>query len=172
MALTPLQIKQLNNSNEAMRKAQVGTLLDTLEKAVTPEVSDLIEGLGTLTDTTIPAIDGRVSGLEAIVNPPVVQTVAIDVAKEVVTISYNQPLYNAGVDAAALKAGVTFAADGATFGALAVGDGVAIENYRLIVTFASAIAGAENKIMIAADTVMNGLGIENASYTSEAIDAS
>lgn len=77
----------------------------------------------------------------------------LDSTKKIVTITFFEDVENATANASTLKAGVSFAANGVTFNALASGDSVQITNGKLVVTFASALTTATNKIKIAANTL-------------------
>lgn len=103
---------------------------------------------------------------------PTLSGATIDDTNKVVTLSFSEPIKNACKDIATLKTKVTLASDGTTFGALASGDKVAITNGKLVVTFASALSTATNKIKVGADAVADSAGNKNAEFTTGAIDAS
>jgi len=102
---------------------------------------------------------------------PTFTSVAIDDTKKIATITMSEKVSNATADLTALKAKVTLASDGTTFGALVSGDKVAITNGKLVVTFASALSTATNKIKISADALKDSAGNKNAEFTTGAIDA-
>lgn len=80
---------------------------------------------------------------------PVPTTIAVSGTNTVATVSFDETVLSNAEDATALKAGVTFAASGTTFAALAEGDSVAVADGKLAVTFAAAFTGATNKLKIA-----------------------
>jgi hypothetical protein len=103
---------------------------------------------------------------------PTLASVAIDDTKKIVTITMSEKVSNATADLAALKEKITIATDGTTFAALGANDKVAIINGKLVITFASALSTATNKIKVGADAVADSAGNKNAEYITDAIDAS
>jgi hypothetical protein len=98
--------------------------------------------------------------------------VTLDATKKIVTLEFSEPVVNATANAAALKAGITVATNGTTFSALASGDKVAITNGTLVITFASALSTATNKIKIEANTLKDISGnVITEDITTGAIDA-
>lgn len=96
----------------------------------------------------------------------------LDTADKVVTITFTESIANNLADVPALKAAVTFAADGTTFGALAAADTVSIAAGKLVVTFDSALTTATNKIKVAAGALKSTNGaIQSDIQTTAAIDA-
>jgi hypothetical protein len=140
--LTTDQIAQLNNSCEAMQRAGAGTLLANLE-----------------------AVVNRVTAA------PVAGDVTLNAGKTIVTIPYDKVIFNAFADAASLKAKVTFASNGTTFNALGGSDTVTIVGYNLVITFASALSGATNKIKVGADSLISAYGVKNVEVITAAISA-
>lgn len=104
-------------------------------------------------DTTAPTVTGQSLGTD----------------KKTYTFTFSEGIVNATADAAALKAAVTFAADGTTFGALAATDTVVISGNTLVVTFDQALAGATNKIKINAAALKDAAENKTAEITSDAI---
>lgn len=88
-----------------------------------------------------------------------------------VTISFNESILNNTADLTALKAAITFAADGSSYGALATNDTVAIVDGKLVVTFDSAITGSTNAIKIAAGALKDSANNPNAVITLTTITA-
>lgn len=82
-----------------------------------------------------------------------VDGVTLDATKKVVTLEFSENVVNATANASALKAGINVSTDGSTFSALASGDKVAITNGKLVITFASALSTATNKIKVIANTL-------------------
>ncbi len=82
---------------------------------------------------------------------PTVSSVAVSGTNTIATVTLSETVLSNAADAAALKAGITFAADGTTFAALAEGDSVAVTDGKLVVTFAAAFTGSANKLKIAAE---------------------
>lgn len=98
--------------------------------------------------------------------------VTLDATKKIVTLEFSEPVVNATANAAALKAGITVATDGSTFSALASGDKVAITDGKLVITFASALSTATNKIKVEANTLKDISGnVITEDITTGAIDA-
>lgn len=92
---------------------------------------------------------------------------------KIVTVTFTEGVASNVADAPALKAGVTFAANGTTFAALGASDTVAITSGKLVVTFNSALTTATNKIKVAAQTLKSTNGaIQSAVQTTGAIAAS
>lgn len=89
---------------------------------------------------------------------PVYQSAALNAANTVATLTFDEAPLNNLADLAALKAAVTFAADGTTFSALAGGDAVAIFGSTVTVTFATPLTGSTNKIKIAANSLKDDHG--------------
>jgi hypothetical protein len=101
--------------------------------------------------------------------------VVLAVDKGSVTIEFKEEVINNLADAAALKAAITFAADGSTFTALGNNDAVEItvaDKKVLKVTFDTALSTATNKIKIAAGALKDAAGNVNVEITTSAIDAS
>lgn len=84
---------------------------------------------------------------------PIYSSATLDETKKIVTLNFSENVRNATANVAALKAGITFASDGTNFSALASGDSVKITDGDLVVTFASALTTATNKIKIEANTL-------------------
>jgi uncharacterized protein YccT (UPF0319 family) len=103
---------------------------------------------------------------------PAYQNVGIDQTKKIVTLTFNEAIVNNTADNAALKAAVTFAADGTNFVALGDDDTVAINGATLVVTFDAALTGTANKIKVAAEALKDAAGNKTAVVTTGAIDAS
>lgn len=138
MALTQKQIDRLNKSMVAMQTpTAIGTMLGSWETA--------LEGIVSLLSnvTAVPAV--------------ITDGVEIDATAKIVTITFENAVFTVLSDAD-LKAAVTFAADGTTYSALGETDTVVLNDFALVVTFASALTGATNKIQIAANTVLNTIG--------------
>lgn len=96
----------------------------------------------------------------------------LDAADKVATITFTESIANNLADVPALKAAVTFAADGATFAALSASDSVAVTDGKLVVTFNSALTTATNKIRVAAGSLKSTNGaIQSGAQTTAAIDA-
>ena len=98
--------------------------------------------------------------------------VTFDTDKKIVTITFDKEIKDATSNA--LKAKVTFAADGSAFKALGESDTVAIDGKTLKVTFNTALTGTTNKIKIAAGAVKgteNNASV-NADITTDSLDAS
>jgi hypothetical protein len=88
-----------------------------------------------------------------------------------VTLTFSENIVKVSTDAA-LKAAVTFAADGTNFILLVDGDTVEISGATLIVTFSSALTTATNKITVAAKALKDASGNETEEIETGAIDAS
>ena len=86
-------------------------------------------------------------------HPPAYHGATIDATNRIVTLKFSEDLENNTINIAALKANITFAANGTNFAALAAGDNVAINNNTLVVTFATPLTGNRNKIKIAANSL-------------------
>lgn len=98
--------------------------------------------------------------------------VTLDSTKKIVTLEFSENVVNATANAAALKAGITVATDGSTFSALASGDKVAITDGKLVITFATALSTATNKIKVEANTLKDISGnVITEDITTGAIDA-
>ena len=103
---------------------------------------------------------------------PTYTSATLDATKKIVTMTFSENVVNATANATALKAGVTVATDGSTFSALASGDSVAITGGKLVVTFASALSTATNKIKVEANTLKDVNGnVITEDITTAAIDA-
>ena len=89
---------------------------------------------------------------------PTYTSAALSGANKVVTLTYDENVESNVADAAALKAAVTFAADGETFAALGTNDTVAIVDGKLVVTFENALTGTTNEILVAASTLKDAAG--------------
>ncbi len=97
---------------------------------------------------------------------------AIDVAKKVVTLTFDATVLSNAADSAALKAAVTVATDGATYAALGASDTVAVTDGKLVVTFNAALTTETNKIKVAARTLKTTNGaIQTVEQTTGAISA-
>lgn len=97
---------------------------------------------------------------------------AIDVAKKIVTLTFDADVLSNAADAAALKAAVTVATDGTTFAALGASDTVAVTTGKLVVTFNAALTTATNKIKVAARALKTTNGaIQTVEQTTGAISA-
>ncbi|MBS4096736.1 MAG: DUF1566 domain-containing protein [Sulfuricella sp.] len=131
--------------------------------------NSLKNGMGTLLAgaTTVP-----LAAYDII--PPVYTGAALNAGMTVLTatLSFDEPLVNNLADLAALKAAITFAADGTTFNALAGGDTVALSGSTLVVTFAAPLTGSTNKLNISANSLKDAIGNVLASaVTTAALDA-
>lgn len=73
-----------------------------------------------------------------------------------VTLTFSEAV--SAVDAATLKNDITFAADGTNFKPLAENDTVKIVNGKVVITFNNALAGINNKIEIAANSLKDTIG--------------
>jgi predicted secreted protein len=103
---------------------------------------------------------------------PIYVSVAVSGANKIATITFSEDVKTNAADAAALKAAVTFAADGTTFAALSASDTVTITSGDMVVTFNSAFTGSANKLKIAADTVKSTNGaIQTVEQTTGAFAA-
>jgi len=103
---------------------------------------------------------------------PTYTSAALDATKKIVTMTFSENVVNATANAAALKAGITVATDGSTFSALASGDSVKITDGKLVITFASALSTATNKIKVEANTLKDVNGnVITEDVTTAAIDA-
>lgn len=89
---------------------------------------------------------------------PTYASAALSGANKVVTLTYDENVVSNVADAAALKAAVTFAANGETFAALGANDTVAIVDGKLVVTFENALTGTTNEILVAASTLKDAAG--------------
>lgn len=103
---------------------------------------------------------------------PTYTSATLDATKKIVTLTFSENVVNATANAAALKAGITVATDGTTFSALASGDSVKITDGKLVVTFASALSTATNKIKVEANTLKDVNGnVITEDVTTAAINA-
>jgi hypothetical protein len=75
-----------------------------------------------------------------------------------VALVFDEDIYNNTDGGAELKAAVTFAANGTDFAPLAAGDAVNISGNRLIVDFAAALGGNDNRIRVNAETLRDYSG--------------
>jgi len=114
------------------------------------------------------AIDKTVEVKDVIA--PVFDKIEVSADKKVVTVSFNEKIENALADDAALKAAVTFAADGATFAALGADDTVEIKDGKLVITFNVAIdADADDTIKVAKDALKDAAGNKTAEVTETVV---
>lgn len=102
-------------------------------------------------------------------NPYVLST-TINAGKTVLSVSFNQDISLEAENNAALKAGITIATDGETFGALQVADTVEITDGNIVITFDSALTTSTNKISIAPNMVKDVAGNTNEQVTLGPID--
>lgn len=100
---------------------------------------------------------------------PTVTAQSLGSDKKTYTFTFSEDIVNATADLVALKAAVTFAADGTTFGALATADTVVISGNTLVVTFDQVLAGATNKIKIDAAALKDAAENKTVEITSDAI---
>lgn len=103
---------------------------------------------------------------------PTLTSATLDEDKKIVTLTFSEPIINALADVATLKTKVTVATNGTEFSALGASDTVAVTNGKVVVTFASALSTATNKIKIAADSLKDSAGNKNAEIITGAINAS
>ncbi len=107
---------------------------------------------------------------------PVLNKVTLGADNKTVTIAFDEEAFNATtgtktVKEAALRAAVTFAADGATFGALGTTDTIELKSGIITVKFASALSGSTNRIRIAGDALQDLFAIKNNTLTTSSIIA-
>ena len=113
------------------------------------------------------------AAIDAMVFPtPVYSEATLNAGKTIVTLYFDKPIFRAVATDVLLKAAVTVATDGTTFAALGASDTVAIASNTIVVTFNLALTLATNKLKVAADAVMNAVGVKNTLVTTAAIDAS
>lgn len=101
---------------------------------------------------------------------PVAGAATLDGTKKIITIPYSIGIWKAST-AAALKAAVTVATDGTTFGALGGSDTVEVSDFNLVITMESALTTATNKFKVAASALKSVYGVANAEFTTAALDA-
>lgn len=103
---------------------------------------------------------------------PYIVSIGVNTGKTIITLTFNQKIDKTG-DATALKAAITFAANGTTFSALGGSDSVGTvdgSTATLIITFNSALTTATNKLKIAAGALVDPNDNENVAITTVAID--
>lgn len=101
---------------------------------------------------------------------PIFVSASLDSTDKIATLAFDGNL--ADNTDGALKAAVTFAADGETFAALGTSDTVAIDGKNLVVTFSTALTGSTNVIKVAAKTFKTANGaIQSAVVTTGPISA-
>lgn len=127
---------------------------------------------GYRTKAEIDAAIAAAGALKETITLPAVASIELDDDFDVCTIIFNKPVFQNALSDAELKAAITIATDGETFGALNASDTVAIANKVLTITFNTALSTATNLIKIDAETLIDALGNLQAEYTSAALDAS
>ncbi len=147
-------------SQRAIRKAAINnTNLDVVfalgdEEVYLGEVA--ISGLdlsGPMNDVSMSSFTLNGASALSAEFAPEFSSLALTGINTIATITFDETVVSNVADDAALKAAVTFAADGSTYAALAAADTVAITDGKLVVTFNSAVSGATNKIKIAASAL-------------------
>ncbi|MCG6170948.1 S-layer homology domain-containing protein [Anoxybacillus sp. LAT_35] len=144
----------------------------TVDTGVTPKVTLV----GSVSDNT--AQRNSVGNLAAVTATdsaaPVLVGTSLASDDKTLTLTFSENIANNTADANALKAAITFAADGSTFDPLAAGDSVAISGNTLTITFNTALTGNTNKVQIAASTLKDTAStpvVQSAAITTAAIDA-
>lgn len=113
----------------------------------------------------------RVTEALADTTAPTLNSASLAADDKTVTLTLSEAVTNNLADDAALKAAVTFAADGTNFGALAAGDTVQLSGNKLTVTFANALTGANNKVAVAPNALKDAANNKNAAINTVALDA-
>ncbi|RTE09205.1 DUF7594 domain-containing protein [Paenibacillus whitsoniae] len=104
--------------------------------------------------------------------PNLVSSASLDTSNKIVTITGDEPLFSNAVDAASLKAAVTFAANGTTYQSLGSNDTVTISGGVMKITLENPLNGTANTFKLAGNTLKDAAGnVITTAYTTLPITA-